>query len=214
VATARILIADDHPLIGDALQLAIRARHPDHAVDVVSTVAAAEALCRDARGVRLVLLDYRLPDSDGFSGFFRLQFLLRDVPIAIISGFGDTQIVEAARVLGAQGFLSKTQPLDRLADIVDRMLAGERVFPPATSGAHEIEAARARLETLSSAQRRVLLALARGHLNKQIAQELAVSEATIKAHLTAIFRKLGVLNRTQAVLSIQPLLRTMDHPAK
>jgi DNA-binding NarL/FixJ family response regulator len=60
----------------------------------------------------------------------------------------------------------------------------------------------------------VLLALARGHLNKQIAQELAVSEATIKAHLTAIFRKLGVLNRTQAVLSIQPLLRTMDHPAK
>lgn len=210
MVSARILIADDHPLIGDALRLAIHARHPDIRVDVVSSVAAAEALCRDAKGVRLVLLDYRLPDSDGFSGFFRLQYLLGEVPIAIISGYGDAQIVEAARVLGAQGFLPKTQPLDRLADIVDRMLMGERVFPPQTEGAHEIEAARAKLETLSAAQRRVLLALARGHLNKQIAQELDVSEATIKAHLTAIFRKLGVLNRTQAVLSIQPLLRTMD----
>jgi DNA-binding NarL/FixJ family response regulator len=210
VAKARILIADDHPLIGDALQLAIRARHPDHQVDVVSSVAAAEASCRDMDDLCLVVLDYRLPDSDGFSGLFRLQYLLPDVPIAIISGFGDVQIVEAARVLGAQGFLPKTQPLGQLADMVDRMLAGERVFPPSTEGAHEIEAARLRLETLSSAQRRVLLALARGHLNKQIAQELDVSEATIKAHLTAIFRKLGVLNRTQAVLSIQPLLRTMD----
>lgn len=210
MASARILIADDHPLIGDALHLAIRARHPGFAIDVVSSVADAEAACRDPRGLKLVLLDYRLPDSDGFSGFFRLQYLLHEVPIAIISGFGDAQIVEAARVLGAQGFLPKTQPLDKLADMVDRMLGGERVFPPPTEGAHEIEAARSRLETLSSAQRRVLLALARGHLNKQIAQELDVSEATIKAHLTAIFRKLGVLNRTQAVLSIQPLLRTMD----
>ncbi|MFD1952524.1 response regulator transcription factor [Sphingomonas arantia] len=211
MATARIIIADDHPLIGDALRLALSARYPDHRVDIVSSVAAAEAACRDAKGIRLVLLDYRLPDSDGYSGFFRLQYLLGDVPIAIISGFGDPQIVEAARVLGACGFLSKTQPLDVLADMVERMLRGERVFPPPTRSAHEIEAARGRLETLSSAQRRVLLALARGHLNKQIAQELDVSEATIKAHLTAIFRKLGVLNRTQAVLSIQPLLRTMDH---
>lgn len=210
MASARILIADDHPLIGDALHLAIQARHPAFAIDVVSSVADAEAACRDPRGLKLVLLDYRLPDSDGFSGFFRLQYLLHEVPIAIISGFGDAQIVEAARVLGAQGFLPKTQPLDKLADMVDRMLGGERVFPPPIEGAHEIEAARNRLETLSSAQRRVLLALARGHLNKQIAQELDVSEATIKAHLTAIFRKLGVLNRTQAVLSIQPLLRTMD----
>jgi DNA-binding NarL/FixJ family response regulator len=161
--------------------------------------------------VRLVLLDYRLPDSDGYSGFFRLQYLLGTVPIAIISGFGDPQIVEAARVLGARGFLSKTQPLDVLADMVDQMLRGERVFPAAERSCHEIEVARGRLESLSSAQRRVLLALARGHLNKQIAQELDVSEATIKAHLTAIFRKLGVLNRTQAVLTIQPLLRTMDH---
>ena len=210
MARARILIADDHPLIGDALRLAIQTRHPDIGVDVVCSITAAEALCRDTAGLKLVLLDYRLPDTDGFSGFFRLQYLLADVPIAMISGFGDAQIVEAARVLGAQGFLAKTQPLDRLADQVDRMLRGERVFPPPMQGAHEIEAARARLETLSTAQRRVLLALARGHLNKQIAQELDVSEATIKAHLTAIFRKLGVLNRTQAVLSIQPLLRTMD----
>lgn len=210
MARARILIADDHPLIGDALRLAIQTRHPEIIVDMVCSIVAAEAQCRDAAGLKLVLLDYRLPDTDGFSGFFRLQYLLADVPIAVISGFGDTQIVEAARVLGAQGFLSKTQPLDRLADQVDRMLRGELIFPPPAQGAHEIEAARTRLETLSTAQRRVLLALARGHLNKQIAQELAVSKATIKAHLTAIFRKLGVLNRTQAVLSIQPLLRTMD----
>lgn len=100
-------------------------------------------------------------------------------------------------MLGAQGFLSKTQPLDWLADMVDRMPAGEHIFPPQSANAHEIESAQARLETLSVAQRRVLLALTQGHLNKQITLELDVSIATIKAHLTAMFRKLGVLNRTK-----------------
>ncbi|GGE97247.1 response regulator [Sphingomonas prati] len=210
MASARILIVDDHPLIGDALQLAIHARHPDMQVHVANSLSMAEATCRETEGLRLVLLDYRLPDSAGYSGLFRLQYLLGDVPIAIISGFGDVKNMEAARVLGAQGFLSKTQPLDRLAEMVDRMLAGERIFPPQSTKAHEIEAAQARLETLSVAQRRVLLALAHGHPNKDIALELDVSEVTIKGHLTIIFRKLGVLNRTQAVLAIQPLLQMTD----
>ncbi|GGE97084.1 LuxR C-terminal-related transcriptional regulator [Sphingomonas prati] len=210
MASARILIVDDHPLIGDVLKLAIHALHPHIQVDVASSVAAVEAMCPETRSLQLVLLDYRLPDSNEYSGLLRLQYLLVDVPIAIISGFEDASIMERARVLGAQGFLSKTQPLDQLAEMVDRMLAGERVFPPQRGTAHEIDAARALLETLSAAQCRVLLALARGQLNRQIASELNLSEATTKAHLRAVFRKLRVRNRTQAVLSIQPLLQAMD----
>lgn len=127
------------------------------------------------------------------------------VPILIITASDDLRLAGIARDLGAAGFVSKCTPLDTIADVIGRTVQGERTFPdvPAPPGAASLKH---RLETLSDAQRRVVFALADGRANKQIAHDLSVTEATVKAHLTAIFRQLGVTNRTQALLALQPLL--------
>lgn len=203
----RILIADDHPLIQEGIQLAISARHPGTAVDVAGTIEEAEALIEQHRRYRLLLLDYELPDSNGFGGFFRLQHLLGRTPIAIISSHDGEQMVATAQAVGASGFLSKRQPLETTIAAIEMILNGGRVFPPSVGPDAQADMLRKRLDSLSGAQRRVLLALAGGDLNKQIAADLGVSEATVKAHLSAIFRKLGVINRTQAILMMRPLLQ-------
>jgi DNA-binding NarL/FixJ family response regulator len=207
VSIGRILIADDHPLIREGIQLSIRARHPGHVVDVAGSIAEAEALIQRNGTYKLLLLDYELPDANGFGGFFRLQHLLGRTPIAIISSHDSGQMVSTAQAVGAAGFLSKRQPLETTVAGIEIILGGGRIFPPSAGPDDTIDMLRKRLDSLSGAQRRVLLALASGDLNKQIAADLGVSEATIKAHLSAIFRKLGVTNRTQAILMMRPLLQ-------
>jgi DNA-binding NarL/FixJ family response regulator len=199
------LIADDHPLSQEGIQLALRARHPGIDVDVAGSIAEAERMIEGGRRYKLLLLDYDLPDSKGFGGFFRLQHLLGKVPIAILSAHDSQQIVSAARAVGAVGFLSKRQPLATTIAGVEMVLSGGRVFPSTAGPDDAVDTLRKKLDSLSGAQRRVLLALASGDLNKQIAADLGVSEATIKAHLSAIFRKLSVTNRTQAILMMRPL---------
>ena len=201
------MIADDHPLIQEGIQLAVRARHPGTMVDVAGTIAEARALIERYGQYRLLLLDYELPDSHGFGGFFQLQHMLGRTPIAIISAHDSAQMVSTAQAVGAAGFLSKRQPLETTITGIEIILNGGRVFPPSAGPDAQVDTLRAKLDSLSGAQRRVLLALASGDLNKQIAAELGVSEATIKAHLSAIFRKLGVTNRTQAILMMRPLLQ-------
>ncbi len=207
MAIGRILIADDHPLVQEGIQLAIGARHPGNIVDVAGTIAEAEVLIQQHGRYRLLLLDYELPDANGFNGFFRLQHLLGRTPIAIISAHDSQQMVTTAQAVGASGFLSKRQPLETIIAAIEMILAGGRVFPPSPGPDAQTDTLRKRLDSLSGAQRRVLLALASGDLNKQIAADLGVSEATIKAHLSAIFRKLEVTNRTQAILTMRPLLQ-------
>lgn len=210
----RLLIADDHPIIREGITLAVRGSLPDFAVDAAGDIAEAEAfLGQESGGYRLVLLDFVLPDARGFSGFLKLQHLAPRVPIVIISASGRPELVSAAKALGAAGYLSKSLPLDKLMASLRKVLAGEMVFPPDVA-ASDIARTRERIADLSGAQLRVLLALADGRLNKQIAGDLGVTEATIKAHMSAIFRKLGVNNRTQAILAMQPLLgEQADSPA-
>ena len=202
----RILIADDHPLVREALRMAIAMKFPDLIVQESTAIGPAEQIAKAHDDFALVLLDYQLPDSDGFSGFFRLQHILGRVPIAIVSAHDDDRIVNAARAVGAAGFLSKSKPLDEIASGIEALIGGRIVFPPMAEIPNEWRDMQHRLESLSPSQRRVVALLAGGYLNKQIAAELAVSEATVKAHLTAIFRKLGVHNRLQAILAIKPLL--------
>ncbi len=206
MGSARVLIADDHPLIVEALSIAVRSTMPELTVDKAASIAEAEALARDRRGYKLVLLDFMLPDARGFSGFLRLQHCLGAVPIMLVTAQRRPELIEAARALGAAGFLAKSLPLDEMARAMREVMAGRTAYPPATTHDAGAGSARDRIATLSGAQLRVLLALADGKLNKQVAGELGVTEATVKAHLTAIFRKLGVNNRTQALLSLQPLL--------
>jgi len=174
-------------------------------VDHAGTIAAAVELAK-SRNYQLMLLDYHLPDANGFSGLFRMQHELGPVPIAVISAEAPAALVAAARAIGAAGFLSKGEPLDRLIAAIVKLLAKERVFPPEQAADQALGQLSERLATLSPAQMRVLAGLARGQLNKQIAADLDLTEQTVKAHLTAVFRKLGVGNRLQAMLAVRPLL--------
>ena len=203
---SHVLIADDHPLTREGLSLAVRSALPNIIVETAGTIAESEAAIAMHKGFRLILLDFVLPDARGYSGFLRLQHLARSTPIVVVSAREDVSLVEAARALGAAGFLFKSRPLDEIADAVRRIDGGHSVFPQQARSNDVIANARARIADLSGAQLKVLLALADGRLNKQIANDLAITEATVKAHLTAVFRKLGVTNRTQALLAMQPLL--------
>lgn len=190
--------------------MAISSRRRDVNVDCVETVAEAEKLAKHNKKYRLMILDYRLPDSDGFSGLFRMQNALSHTPIALISAYDQPTIVQAARAIGAAGFLSKRQPLDQLAQSIDLLLDGKQVFPAVPDDGEELTVLRERLNSLSTAQMRVLAAVVKGHLNKQIAGDLDISESTVKAHMSAILRKLGVNNRVQAVLAVRPLFDPED----
>lgn len=205
MAGHRILIADDHPLTREGLTLAARSALTGSTIDVAGTIAEAEAMAAARAGFRLVLLDLMLPDTRGFSGLLRLQFAMPGVPIVVITAREEPTLAGAARELGAKGFLLKSAPLDELARALRDVAAGIPVFP-ATNTTGAAAPVRDRIAQLSDAQRRVLFALADGRLNKQIAHDLDITEATVKAHLTAIFRRLGVANRTQAILALQPLL--------
>jgi DNA-binding NarL/FixJ family response regulator len=197
---------DDHPLTLEGLALAVRAAIPEISVDSALSIDEAVDAIGKRQTYRLVILDFILPDARGFSGFLKLQHLLHLTPIVVVSARQDPVLIEAARALGAAGFLFKSAPLDELAAALRQIAAGQAVFPAISETHSDAKPARDRISTLSGAQLKVLLALADGRLNKQIAGDLDITEATVKAHLTAIFRKLGVHNRTQALLAMQPLL--------
>jgi DNA-binding NarL/FixJ family response regulator len=185
--------------------MAARAALPGVTVTTAGSVAEAMASCERTPPDRMVLLDLMLPDAYGFSGLMAVQQRLPRVPIIIVTARESETLVEAARAVGASGYLYKSLPLDVIAGRLREVDEGRLVFPPSSGAASDVTAIRARIADLSSAQRTVLFALADGRSNKAIAFDLSVTEATVKAHLTAIFRKLGVSNRSQALLAVQPV---------
>ena len=204
-------MADDHPLAREGLALAVRHAIPGAIVTYAGTIAEAEAAASRPGTFDLALLDLLLPDTRGFSGLLRLQFSLPGVPIVVITAREEPSLPPIARNLGAAGFLRKSTALDELAEALRRIAAGRPIFPDDAAQtpvgvASKAVSIRDRIAALSGAQRRVLFALADGAANKRIAYDLDVGEATVKAHLTAIFRRLGVTNRMQAILAVQPLL--------
>lgn len=203
---AKVLVVDDHPLTREGLSLSARAALPGAQVVQAGTIAEAAAAMSQRQTFKLVILDFALPDAHGYAGMLRLQQIDPDVPIVVVTANEDVGLIQAAMALTAVGFLFKSLPLADIAAILRRILAGHTHFPEGTKPDPKIAAVRSRIETLSRAQYNVLFALADGSTNKQIAHDLSITEATVKAHLGAIFRKLGVTNRSQALLAIQPLL--------
>jgi DNA-binding NarL/FixJ family response regulator len=199
-----ILIADDHPLTCEGLAMAARLAVPGAVVHFAGTIAEAEQRITAHGPYQLILLDLMLPDATGFSGLLRLQFASPDTRIAIITARQELALAAQSRELGAVAFLRKSEPIDTLAGQIRTVVGGVSVFPPDLPGARSTM--RDRIGQLSDAQRRVLFALADGRSNKQIAHDLGITEATVKAHLTAIFRGLDVYNRAQALVALQPLL--------
>ena len=201
----RVLIADDHPLAREGLTLAVRSALAGAAVSTAGTVAEALAVIGRAPPDRMILLDLMLPDARGYSGLLSVQHQVPRVPIVIVSASQGASLVEAARAIGAAAFLSKSMPLDALAASLREVDAGQQVFPSALRNQPDVTELRARIDALSPAQKSVLVALVDGRSNKAIAYDLGITEATVKAHLTVVFRKLGVTNRAQALIAMQPI---------
>jgi DNA-binding NarL/FixJ family response regulator len=178
----------------------------DAIVDEVSSIAEAQDMIGRQGRYRYCVMDLLLPDAHGFSGLMSVQHLLGPTPVAIISSQDGSSLVSTARALGAAAFILKSMTLDETAAALRRVASGQSAFPDEASIPPDTQAMTQRLATLSAAQTRVVLALADGRSNKQIARDLDVTEATVKAHLTTIFRKMAVGNRTQLLLSLQPIL--------
>ena len=202
----RIVLADDHPLFRAALREAVRRLSSDIETLDASSLAETRATLKDAPA-SLVCLDLHMSDSSGFLGLTELRRSFPAIPVVVVSACQTPGIAHRALEFGASGFIPKTADLDTMCEALDAVRQGEVWIPEDSSEPENDEAleAAARIASLTPAQLRVLEGLASGKLNKQIAYEMDVSIATVKAHVTAIFRKLGVINRTQAVLLAQSL---------
>lgn len=199
----RLVVVDDHPLFREALQTTIRARLPRCDVLSADSFEALQNILVEQPETDLVLLDLHLPGSHGLSGLAWLRGHYPTIPVLLISAHDNADIVQRAIAEGASGFLSKSVEPDTLIEAIERVMAGESWVAEddqvdAAAMSDEVEFAR-RVGELTPQQYRILLMLGNGLLNKQIAWDLGITEATVKAHMTAIMRKLGVSNRTQAV---------------
>ena len=204
----KVLVVDDHPLFRAALEVALMKSNIDATnIESVGCVAdAVTALKTDQYS--LALLDLNLSDSQDFEGLSKIRAVDQSTPIIIVSATDTKQAYATAHALGASGYIPKSTPLDCMTKSILSVLSGEKSFPDSTSNGVDIESAAAeKLASLTPAQRRVMSCLSDGLLNKQIAFEMGISEATVKAHMTAIFRKLGANNRTQALLIFRDATR-------
>lgn len=197
--SAPVIIADDHPLFRSALRQAVESALPDADVVEVATAAAAREAAEQANA-QLLLLDIHMDDSQGLSALLDFRQDFPAMPVAIVSASESATVWQAAKRLGASGFIPKSADLSAMKTALAAIGAGDISFPEGNGAAEEDLAIYDKLASLTPAQRRILGYLNQGLLNKQIAYEMDITEATVKAHLTALFRKLDVVNRTQAVL--------------
>ena len=201
----RLVIADDHPLFRGALRAAVSALLPNAEITEAGTFDEVVNLLERGTEVDLVLLDLSMPGARGFSGLMYLRAQYPGVPVAVVSANDDPAAIRRCMQIGASGFIPKTLGIDGMRTAISKILGGGVWTPPDVdlAQAADVETAdlMARMATLTPQQVRVLMMLSEGLLNKQIAYQLGVSEATVKAHVSAILQKLGVESRTQAVIA-------------
>jgi DNA-binding NarL/FixJ family response regulator len=206
IPSHRLLIADDHPLFRGALREAVNGVFDRAEVAEAGSFEEVTEVLEDcAPDIDLILLDLSMPGARGFSGLMYLRAQYPGLPVVVVSANDDPVVIRRCMEFGASGFIPKTLGVETLRTAVARVLQGEVWTPPDVDLSLPSDAATAatiaRLATLTPQQVRVLMMLSAGLLNKQIAHGLSVSEATVKAHVSAILQKLGVDSRTQAVIA-------------
>jgi len=201
----RFVIADDHPLFRGALREAVSGLFQHVEIGEAGSFEDVAKLLDRGGEVDLILLDLNMPGVRGFSGLMYLRAQYPSVPIVVVSANDDPTVIRRCMDLGTSGFIPKTLGIEEMRAAIKRVLEGGVWTPPDVdlgAGADtETANLMARLASLTPQQVRVLMMLSEGLLNKQIAYELGVSEATVKAHVSAILQKLGVESRTQAVIT-------------
>jgi DNA-binding NarL/FixJ family response regulator len=200
-----LLIADDHPLFRGALREAVNGLFEHADIGEAGTFEEVTELLERGGEVDLILLDLHMPGVRGFSGLMYLRAQYPGLPIVVVSANDEPAVIRRCMEFGASGFIPKTLGIEALRQAIAGVLKGEVWTPPDVDLTRDQDsegaAMIARLATLTPQQVRVLMMLSGGLLNKQIAYELGVSEATVKAHVSAILQKLGVESRTQAVIA-------------
>jgi DNA-binding NarL/FixJ family response regulator len=201
-----ILVADDHPLFRAAVLHALRQAMPAAAVLEASSATMLVGVLEANPEVDLVLLDLTMPGARGFSALLHVRGARPEVPVVIISSNDHPRVVRRAQQFGAAGFIPKSAPAEAIGDAVATVLEGGTWFPAIAAERSEEDARlAAQLAQLTPQQFRVLLCLAEGLLNKQIAHELGLAENTVKVHVTAILKKLDCHSRTQAAVLVKAL---------
>ncbi len=201
---ARIIIADDHPLFRGALCQAVLKLWPQAELVEAETVAAARDAV-NAEPADLLLLDLHMEDSDGLTALLDFRHDFPALPVVVVSASEESRVVRACQSLGASGFIPKSVDLDVMREALAQIRDGDVWFDADVIDNEDDAILFEKLASLTPAQRRILNLVSEGMLNKQIAYQMEISEATVKAHITAIFRKLDVVNRTQAVLVAKQL---------
>ena len=199
-----ILIADDHPLFRDALASAISGLDIESEVSLAGNFNDAISVLAEGNGPDIVLLDLNMPGSRGLSGLNQLRGQYPACPVVVVSAVEDPNTIRRSLAMGASGYVPKSSSIEEMRNAIRSVLDGDIYVPQGIDLDVEQDAEEAelidRMQSLTPQQSRVLGMLGEGLLNKQIAYELGVSEATVKAHVSAILLKLGVDSRTQAVI--------------
>ncbi|UWQ49083.1 response regulator transcription factor [Leisingera caerulea] len=198
------LLVDDHPLFCDALAMTLQAVTAISSMHTAPALQAALDMIGGGIRIDLVVLDLNLPDVNGLDGLLRLR-KVTDCPILVVSSMADNRIVSSVIHAGANGFIPKHSQRDVFQKAVEAINQGKVFLPDGyvlleDSGSSSDDVLQ-RLSQLTNQQARILQLICEGKLNKQIAYDLSIAETTVKAHITAIMRKLGVQSRTQAVLA-------------
>ncbi len=203
----RIIIADDHPLFRQALSNMLIKQFPQTHLLEAQTIPALEQLLLSSVDADLLLLDLDIPGAQGFNTLIQIRHNYPQLGVIVISGFEDKDTINKAMTHGAAGFIPKSTPVEQMINAINEVLAGKLWTP--TGGFSAINAQSAlmaeKIASLTPQQHKILMMFADGLLNKQIAYELGLSESTIKSHASTIFLKLGVRNRTQAVIALNEL---------
>lgn len=206
----KFLIADDHPLLRDALKGALSSCF--HQVTFVesdsldTTISALRATTK----ISLVILDLQMPGCENFYGLLRVREVFPDMPIVVLSASDSPEIVSKVMAFGANGFMPKTMATPMIKEALLAVLNGQKWLPPELANAitevdSDAKDIASKLRELTPKQYRVLKLVNDGLMNKQIAEKLNVTEATVKAHIGVIFKKLNVKTRTQIVLAVESL---------
>lgn len=204
----KVLIADDHPLFRQALLETLKTELTETQWREAETVDELNKLLAANTDADLLLLDLNIPGAHGFNTLVHVRQHYPQIPVVVVSAYDDTDTITQAMSHGASGFVPKSTPVETIFEAISKVVAGEIWTPVsfnAGQGQHSKSDIAERIASLTQQQYRILMMFAEGLLNKQIAYDLNVSEATIKAHATAIFKKLNVRNRTQAVITLSEL---------
>lgn len=214
------LVIDDHPLYCDAMVASLTTRSDMGDVRAVNSLGEALEALGSGLVPDLVILDLKLPDVTGLSGFLKLRENLPDVPVLVISADSSDETIQALMDAGAAGFIPKDAPRTVMSEALERVREGSKYTPPGfvpkpggpDRQAMELHEISQRIADLTPQQSRIMSLIRAGKPNKQIAYELSLAEATVKAHITALLRRLGVRNRTQAAVLVNSVCLDRNEP--